>query len=44
MVIGITGTIGSGKDTLMELLKTEYNFKHFSFLLFISFYFSIGCV
>ncbi|MGB1314432.1 MAG: AAA family ATPase [Chitinophagales bacterium] len=30
MVIGITGTIGSGKDTLMELLKTEYNFKHFS--------------
>jgi len=30
MVIGITGTLGSGKDTLMELLKTEYNFKHFS--------------
>mgnify|MGYP000722368749 CR=1 FL=1 len=30
MVIGITGTIGSGKDTLMELLKEEYNFKHFS--------------
>lgn len=30
MVIGITGTIGSGKDTLMELLKTEYGFKHFS--------------
>lgn len=30
MVIGITGTIGSGKDTLMELLKKEYNFKHFS--------------
>jgi dephospho-CoA kinase len=30
MVIGITGTLGSGKDTLMELLKNEYNFKHFS--------------
>ena len=30
MVIGITGTIGSGKDTLMELLKTEFYFKHFS--------------
>ncbi|MCB0510339.1 MAG: AAA family ATPase [Chitinophagales bacterium] len=30
MIIGITGTIGSGKDTLMELLKNEYGFKHFS--------------
>ena len=30
MIIGITGTIGSGKDTLMELLKKEYNFTHFS--------------
>ncbi|MGB1247394.1 MAG: AAA family ATPase [Chitinophagales bacterium] len=30
MVIGITGTIGSGKDTLMELLKEEYGFTHFS--------------
>ena len=30
MVIGITGTLGSGKDTLMELLKNEYSFKHFS--------------
>lgn len=30
MVIGITGTLGSGKDTLMELLKNEYGFKHFS--------------
>lgn len=30
MVIGITGTIGSGKDTLMELLKRDYNFKHYS--------------
>ncbi len=30
MIIGITGTIGSGKDTLMELLKNEYGFKHYS--------------
>lgn len=30
MIIGITGTIGAGKDTLMELLKNEYGFKHFS--------------
>lgn len=30
MVIGITGTIGAGKDTLMELLKNEYGFKHYS--------------
>ena len=30
MIIGITGTIGFGKDTLMELLKNEYGFKHYS--------------
>jgi len=35
MVIGITGTLGSGKDTLMELLKKEYNFKHFSVRTFL---------
>lgn len=30
MIIGITGTIGSGKDTLMELLRNDYGFQHFS--------------
>ncbi len=30
MIIGITGTIGAGKDTLMELLQDEYGFKHYS--------------
>jgi dephospho-CoA kinase len=36
MIIGITGTIGSGKDTLMELLRNEYGFKHYSVRQFLT--------
>jgi dephospho-CoA kinase len=30
LIIGITGTLGSGKGTVVEYLKTKYNFKHYS--------------
>ncbi len=30
IIIGITGTLGSGKGTVVEYLKTRYDFKHFS--------------
>lgn len=30
IIIGITGTLGSGKGTVVEYLKTKYGFKHFS--------------
>lgn len=36
MIIGITGTLGSGKGTVVEYLKTEYGFKHYSARAFIS--------
>ncbi len=29
-VIGITGTLGAGKGTIVDLLKDEYNYKHYS--------------
>lgn len=30
VIIGITGTIGAGKGTVVEHLKTRYGFRHFS--------------
>lgn len=30
IVIGITGTLGAGKGTVVEYLKEKYNFKHFA--------------
>jgi dephospho-CoA kinase len=30
IVIGITGTLGAGKGTIVEMLKTEFNFNHYS--------------
>lgn len=36
MIIGITGTIGAGKGTIVEYLKAEKNFKHFSVRGFIT--------
>ncbi len=30
IVIGITGTLGAGKGTIVEILKKEYNFAHYS--------------
>ncbi len=30
MIIGITGTLGAGKGTLVEFLVKDYGFKHFS--------------
>mgnify|MGYP006297379251 CR=1 FL=1 len=36
MIIGITGTIGAGKGTIVEFLKKKKNFKHFSVRGFIS--------
>lgn len=36
MIIGITGTLGSGKGTVVEYLKTKYGFKHYSARAFIS--------
>lgn len=30
IIIGITGTLGSGKGTAVEYLKDKYGFKHFS--------------
>ena len=30
IIIGITGTLGSGKGTVVEYLKNNYGFKHFS--------------
>lgn len=30
MIIGITGTLGAGKGTVVEYLKQKYNFKHFA--------------
>lgn len=35
-IIGITGTIGSGKGTVVEYLKGKYGFKHYSARAFIS--------
>ncbi len=29
-IIGITGTLGAGKGTVVEYLKNKYNFSHFS--------------
>lgn len=29
-IIGITGTLGAGKGTVVEYLKTKYGFEHFS--------------
>ncbi len=29
-IIGITGTLGAGKGTIVELLKKEYNYAHYS--------------
>ncbi len=36
MIIGITGTIGAGKGTIVEYLKAEKQFKHFSVRGFIT--------
>ncbi|MCK5845964.1 MAG: AAA family ATPase [Bacteroidales bacterium] len=30
IIIGITGTLGAGKGTIVELLKNEYGYKHYS--------------
>lgn len=30
VVIGITGTLGAGKGTIVEFLKEKYNFSHYS--------------
>lgn len=30
IVIGITGTLGAGKGTIVDFLKIEYDFKHYS--------------
>lgn len=35
IIIGITGTLGSGKGTVVEYLKEKYGFKHYSFPDFI---------
>lgn len=35
IIIGITGTIGSGKGTVVEYLKNKYGFKHYSARAFI---------
>lgn len=35
MIIGITGTLGAGKGTLVDFLVKDYGFKHFSFRDFI---------
>ena len=34
LIIGITGTIGAGKGTIVKYLIDKYKFKHFSFVTF----------
>ncbi len=36
IIVGITGTLGSGKGTVVEYLKQKYGFKHYSARAFIS--------